>query len=561
MAASMDDDGFQADDLYVLLNVDRKATNQEINKAFRRMSKIFHPDKHLDAVKKKQAEIFFNKIKNAYEILSNPNKREIYNRYGMKGLEVEGLEIITRTKSPAEIIAELDRLKYEQEQRKLQRTNPAGEVEVGINATNLFEGYAVDPDYEDRLSYIEISEFNISQSVDYPITPKDTAIISGSVSSRNGNGSGSLLVGYRRQTSDKGWLQGQTTFGRSVPLELHAYRQLTRRCYCKGAIGFGLHNNRMQLGLSFLISCQLDRHIQGEMALSVVNRSRSNLSTTLRIDKEPHRASFTVQVGFSNFARAIYVRNFQDHDCRMRLSLTGGTVGWYFAYGVQKKITEFSTIHAKMIIGNNGGVRLQLRLHRGQQSYVFPILLSEQLLPTSIFYGTFIPTLAYFAVKKLIIDPFIKQKESEELKKKQEEQSEELLQKKKDAEVAVELMEQTVERSLEYETRRNGLIILKALYGQLTTEDGELAESNCIDVKVPLQALVVESQLIILDSSTKSELPGFYDPCPDQEKSLYIRYNFRNRPHQVTVTDKEPIRLPLQRHVMLDETEESFVHL
>lgn len=31
------------------------------------MSKIFHPDRHHDPVKKKQADVFFNKIKNAYE--------------------------------------------------------------------------------------------------------------------------------------------------------------------------------------------------------------------------------------------------------------------------------------------------------------------------------------------------------------------------------------------------------------------------------------------------------------------------------------------------------------
>ena len=53
------------------------------------------------------------------------------------------------------------------------------------------------------------------------------------------------------------------------------------------------------------------------------------------------------------------------------------------------------------------------RARRGQQSYFFPIQLSEQVLPSSIFYGTFLPTVAYFAVKKLIIDPYVRRKESE----------------------------------------------------------------------------------------------------------------------------------------------------
>lgn len=37
------------------------------------MSKIFHPDRHHDPVKKKQADVFFNKIKNAYESMIKLN--------------------------------------------------------------------------------------------------------------------------------------------------------------------------------------------------------------------------------------------------------------------------------------------------------------------------------------------------------------------------------------------------------------------------------------------------------------------------------------------------------
>lgn len=565
MAASMDDDdGFQADDLYVLLNVDKKATNQEISKAYRRMSKIFHPDRHHDPVKKKQADVFFNKIKNAYEILSDPNKREIYNRYGMEGLNVQGLEIITRTKSPAEIIAELDRLKYEEEQRRLQRTSPAGEIEVRINATNVFGGHAdyeeYDSEYQDDLNYVEITEIRFSQSVEYPLTAKDTTIIGGTVSSKNGIGSGNFLVGYRRQTSDKGWLQGNMGFGSGMTFALQGYRQLTKRCYGKCSTFFGTDETmrRQTMGLSFLISNQFDSHFRGEMALIVA--AKPSLRTTIHYDNGKNRAIFTVQVGKSNYAKAVYSRSFETHISNMDFEVIGGSIGWFFAYGVRMKISEFSTIHAKLKITNNGGVSLDIGARRGRQSYFFPILLSEQVLPSSIFYGTFLPTVAYLAVKKLIVDPYVKRKESEDLKKKQERDSDELQQKKKDAEAAVELMQRTVEKSLEQETNRNGLIILKALYGRLVTQDGELVESECIDVKVPLQAQVTDSQLIILESNTKSDLPGFYDPCPGQEKSLYIRYNFRNRPHQVTYEDKDPIRLPLQRHVMQDEKDESFAH-
>lgn len=60
---------------------------------------------------------------------------------------------------------------------------------------------------------------------------------------------------------------------------------------------------------------------------------------------------------------------------------------------------------------------------------------------------------------------------------------------------------------------------------------------------------VFPQEYLTLHCLLQSDLPGFYDPCPGQEKSLYIRYNFRNRPHQVTYEDKDPIRLPLQSKI------------
>lgn len=44
-----------------------KASPEDVNVAFRRLSKMFHPDKHVNPVQKKQAEIMFNKVKRAHE--------------------------------------------------------------------------------------------------------------------------------------------------------------------------------------------------------------------------------------------------------------------------------------------------------------------------------------------------------------------------------------------------------------------------------------------------------------------------------------------------------------
>ncbi|CAG5126154.1 unnamed protein product [Candidula unifasciata] len=67
-----------AEDYYKVLGVKRKATQKEIKKAFRKLALKYHPDKN----KAKDANEKFLKITKAYEILSDPKKRQIYDMYG-----------------------------------------------------------------------------------------------------------------------------------------------------------------------------------------------------------------------------------------------------------------------------------------------------------------------------------------------------------------------------------------------------------------------------------------------------------------------------------------------
>jgi DnaJ-class molecular chaperone len=69
---------------YQTLNVSPTATNDEIKKAFRRLAMKWHPDKWSNATdeKKKTAENEFKKLTAAYEVLSDPEKRQQYDMYG-----------------------------------------------------------------------------------------------------------------------------------------------------------------------------------------------------------------------------------------------------------------------------------------------------------------------------------------------------------------------------------------------------------------------------------------------------------------------------------------------
>lgn len=71
-------------DLYAILGVSKRASISDIKKAYHRLAKEYHPDKNEDEGHK------FKEISFAYEVLSNPEKREIYDRHGVQGLREGG---------------------------------------------------------------------------------------------------------------------------------------------------------------------------------------------------------------------------------------------------------------------------------------------------------------------------------------------------------------------------------------------------------------------------------------------------------------------------------------
>lgn len=527
---------------YTLLNLDRLATPTDIRAAYRRLCRIYHPDRHQDPQRQATAGNFFRKIQDAYNVLIDPRTRAIYDRSGKQGLE-DDLALVQRTTLPSELIDEYERLRAQWEERTyIQQANPQGNFQMEVDATGLVDGTMY---YNQPRAYVK--NMSIQQSVDAEMSKSTFGSVAGMLSASQRGFFGGLQFSLRQIIDNQNWIKVSALAGSQPALGVDSYHNLGTHMYLttQSAVSFSPY------GFMLVANGNLTRRLsENTMATLSVKQTGNAVSAQLGHKLSPTtEVTGEVQVGYqSSHAKAtIHYKPTDDYSFRggVKISTKGATL----FCGAEEQVAMLTRLSGTVLVGPSEGVVLKLQLIRASMSFQVKIQVSQEVSLSSLFYATVVPLGLYGCLRVFAIAPFLQRQFLKDLRDKREELLKDVLEKKAEAESAIDLMQETYRRVVESEQAKQGLIVIEAWYGKLfdLQADDRPYQPKIVDVGVPLQCMVQDSKLI-LHESTKENIPGFYDPCVGEKKHLRVRYQFRGAPHEVTVDNSEPLIIPRESH-------------
>ncbi|GAV07162.1 hypothetical protein RvY_17037 [Ramazzottius varieornatus] len=551
----LDDDDFQTffqDDYYSRLNLSRDASQEEIRNVYRRLSRLLHPDKHMETWKKKLAEDAFNRVNVAYEVLHDPYKRSLYDTAGLTGSASRELWQITPV-DPKKAKT-LKELQEEREKRKEDAsTNAHNEVTMGIDMTDVFEsGDRGSADYGllRSLPHVEITTMNTSQSIEAQWPQVDHLHIFSNVNYERGTGGGTLGMDISKTLAEDTTADAKVMVGPSQgPI---AHFRIAKRLADKRSISLSAFTawSRFALMPLFELSYGSSLGRLGNARITMRGSSRLVYVST-RLDKEfkNSRLSGSTDVSHDDVVMGLsYSHKLTNvsHEPKLTVGVKLGFRGASLEYGLSQRVSRYNQLAASMALALPGGVSLKLTFQRSKQAFSFPILLSHDIVPAPIFYGTIAPLVLYACFKSLYLIPKWKSYVLQRLQSRRHVYNAGLDVRRREYEDFLRLMTEKYEELINSEGLSGGLVIDKALYGSLHSEN----ESSRIEVQVALQCLI-RSHTLDLSSSSKCELLGFFDPCLGEEKQLRVHYVFGGRQHVVEVADDEALHLPDADHLLI----------
>uniref|UniRef100_A0A0K0FSD3 DnaJ homolog subfamily C member 11 (inferred by orthology to a human protein) n=1 Tax=Strongyloides venezuelensis TaxID=75913 RepID=A0A0K0FSD3_STRVS len=537
-------------DYYALLNVPRDATIEDVTKAYKHRCRIFHPDKHTDNEDKAEAEKLFLQLQNAFTTLTDPKKRAIYDAVGLEGLDICGGEIIEISNVSDDIRKEFEFLKKLREQElMLARVHPSGLFFIKCNCSGLFRRLK-----EERF-LPTFTGMILSQNINCPITTSDKIGLKGRVEAINGIGDGYFRIVWNKSYSQNKDIENSVEIKEnSISYSFKFITSVFSKSYIsiQPTIDYFPLIGSFNPSLSLVYLQQLRSNVQGTIAYNI-GTEVSTLTTSIVVS-ELNDPKFVASISLSPVnpnARFMYYKRYAENDALYEAGCTFSFMGCTPSLNFETKLGKFSKIGcgiqfsypALMLIAN-------FKIKTGLSTYQTQLVLCDDKedISRALVYGTLLPYLGFYIVRSVFYKPI---ERFMRIFGDNTNDSQVYSFREQEAVKTCHLMRSTAERIASDEDRKHGLVIIEAKYGEMVnygpySNQYPIAGEKLIDVTIPLQAMVNDSQLRIY--SNKSQLPGFYDPCPGKPKMLKVSYKFRDEMHLCAVADECPLNIPLSVH-------------
>ncbi|XP_019150257.1 PREDICTED: chaperone protein dnaJ 13-like [Ipomoea nil] len=536
-----DADGPPHRELYALLNISPEASTEEIRKAYRQWAQVYHPDKYQAPQMKDIATENFQRICEAYEILSDETKRQIYDIYGMEGL-TSGLELGPKLSKAEEIKEELERLRRQKELEKVAaHVRPSGSILANLSLPQFLQGKGI------------MKGMAMASDVQSQLSKNNAIGIGGNLAVNGNAGGGVASVVFRHQMSSVSSLEFMGSVGMRALIGVQASRNLS--LHSTATMGLAMSLRDGSINLSNIWTRQLSDTTNGNIQLSL--GTESSVAVGWQKKEQRMSAAGEIKIGMGSFGTsAHYTRRFSSKS-HGRIASRFGSTALELEVGGGRKISEFSTVYMLYTVGVQG-IFWKFELHRGGQKLIVPILLSRHLDPLFATGAFVIPTSFYFILKKFVLKPYYLKREKMKALENAEETTTKVREARAAAEKAQQILENVANRKRNRQLETGGLVVTRAVYGSRkalrnrtknTEETGDDAASQILDVTLPLNFLVNDSgQLKLHEGVKKSGIMGFCDPCPGEPKQLYVEYTFQGNTFEVTVDDYEELIIPQEAH-------------
>ncbi|KAH8116018.1 hypothetical protein DFH11DRAFT_1542806 [Phellopilus nigrolimitatus] len=540
-----------------VLNLPVYATEAEIKERHRALSLVFHPDKQRDERVRESANERFLEIQAAYEVLSDPFLRVVYDTLGYDGLKI-AFPVHFRQLPQDDLRQTLREFFYEARTKQLQsRINPRGTLACSLDVRELFYDGRLASDWfadlSERFAATKLSIVSLRHSVSRRIGQQTKLQIISRLGQAGGDDSGNAedIGSARRYTLLRGNITGVISHQYSAKQRFQVslgfcLRNTLFTSYAQGKLRRRLFRDTLTLGsLDCILSPRRGAPpvVNITLAKPAIPRSGSWLATGWACG-----LSLRSIAGIAVFAQWQAVCTSLSTALKIGLE-QGLFTGLAATLEGSWESDDGESDAGAAVVWDMNGVVLRMSFTYLGQTLVLPVTLADEYAPGLAITAALVPASVFAVIDYFVLRARRKTKREKRLLDHQRARDDQFSEKRAEAEVTASMLKDTARRSLQAEKDRDGLVILESLYFPLEDSGTPMPDFGA-DVTLPVQALVHNGQLFIPGGRSKSVLRGFYDPLPECKKRLSVRYEFHGRLHYAEVGEHAPVVLPLESHLV-----------